>query len=147
LKEAGDGIRSHIYVDDYLASAGQMEDTVRNATGVKKVLVDGDFPLFNSTELLAAVQQVAERGAAVEAMPCNLVDYPVLILGIVWNPSSDRLGFRLKRILSCVHWGIKGLKWDDLVVGNEKAWWEQYFKKIEERFKVFEFARCLFPKV
>jgi hypothetical protein len=30
-----------------------------------------------------------------------------------------------------VHWGIKGLKWDDPVVGNEKAWWEQYFKKIE----------------
>jgi hypothetical protein len=55
LKEAGDRIRSHIYVDDYLASAGQMEDTVRNATGVKKVLVDGDFPLSNSTELLAAV--------------------------------------------------------------------------------------------
>lgn len=55
LKEAGDGIRSHIYVDDYLASAGQMEDTVRKATGVKKVLVDGDFPLSNSTELLAAV--------------------------------------------------------------------------------------------
>jgi hypothetical protein len=96
MKEGGDGIRSHIYVDNYLASAGKMEDTVRKATGVKKVLVDGDFPLSNSTELLASVQQVAERGAAVEAMPCNLGDDLVLILGMLWNPSSDRLGFRVK---------------------------------------------------
>jgi hypothetical protein len=26
--------------------------------------------------------------------------------------------------------GVKGLKWDDPVVGDEKAWWELYFKKI-----------------
>lgn len=38
MKEAGDGIRSHIYVDDYLASSGKMEDTVRKATGIKLVL-------------------------------------------------------------------------------------------------------------
>jgi len=45
MKEAGDGIRSDIYVDDYLASADKMEDTVRKETGVKKVLVDGNFHL------------------------------------------------------------------------------------------------------
>lgn len=55
MKEAGDGVRSDIYVDDYLASAGNMRDVVRKATGVKKVLADGDFHLghwvSNSKEL------------------------------------------------------------------------------------------------
>lgn len=63
--------------------------------------------MSNSTELLAAVQQVAERGAVVEAMSCNLGDYPGFILGIVWNPSSDRLGFRVK--LTTVNYTGMGL--------------------------------------
>ena len=180
MKEASDGIRSDIYVDDYLASAGMIEDAIRKATGVKKVLADGDFHLghwvSNSKELLAAVQPVAERGAADETMPFSLSYDPGLILGIVWNPSTDKLGFRVKpttvnytRVgllaqvaglfdplgtaapmtikakINLRELGVKGLQWDDPVVGEEKAWWELYFQKIE-RLKEVEVDRCLFPK-
>jgi hypothetical protein len=180
MKEASDGIRSDIYVDDYLASAGKIEDAIRKATGVKKVLADGDFHLghwvSNSKELLAAVQPVVERGAADGTMPFSLSDDPGLILGIVWNPSTDKLGFRVKPttvtytrvgLLAQVaglfdplgtaapmtikakiklrELGVKGLQWDDPVVGEEKAWWELYFEKIE-RLKEVEVDRCLFPK-
>ncbi len=60
-------------MDDYLASAGKIEDAVRKARRCWRMAI---FTLDNSTELLAAVQPVAERGAAVEAMPCSLGDDP-----------------------------------------------------------------------
>jgi hypothetical protein len=103
-----------------------------------------------------AVLSVAERGAAVEMMPFSLSDDPGLILGIVWNPSTDKLEFRVKPttinyarmgLLAQVagfldplgmatpmtikakiklrELGVKDLKFDDPVVGDEKAWWEQ----------------------
>jgi hypothetical protein len=63
MNDASYGIRSDIYVDDHLASAGKIEDAIRKVTEVKKVLADGDFYLgywvSNSKELLAAVQPVA----------------------------------------------------------------------------------------
>ncbi|XP_045034560.1 uncharacterized protein LOC123475636 [Daphnia magna] len=162
MKEAADGVREDIYVDDYLASTGRLEDAVRKATGVKKVLEGGDFHLghwvSNSSQLLAAVQSVAENGASGKTPTCRLSDDPDLILGIVWNPSTDNLGFRVK--VSSVKYtrvgllaqvaglfdplgtatpmtvkaniklrelGVKGLQWDDPVIGEEKVWWEQYF--------------------
>ena len=87
MKEAADDVREDIYVDDYLASASRLEDAVRRATGVNKVLADGDFHLghwvSNSSQLLSAVQPDSENGTTVKTQVRSLSDDPELILGIV----------------------------------------------------------------
>ncbi|XP_046459823.1 uncharacterized protein LOC124206177 [Daphnia pulex] len=180
MKEAADDVREDIYVDDYLASTSRLEDAVRRATGVNKVLADGDFHLghwvSNSSQLLSAVQPDSDNGTTVKTQVRSISDDPELILGIVWNPSTDHLGFRVK--VSRVNYtrvgllaqvaglfdplgtaapmtvkakiklrelGVKGLQWEDPVVGDEKEWWEEYFQKIG-RLKEIELPRCLFPK-
>ena len=42
--------------------------------------------------------------------------------------------------------GIKGLKWDDAVDGDDRDWWSQYFDGIQ-RLKSVEVPRCLVPDV
>jgi hypothetical protein len=106
----------------------------------------------NSSQLLSIVQPDSDNGITVKTQVRSLSDDPELILGIVWNPSTDHLGFRVK--VSSVNYTrvgllaqvaglfdplgtaapmtvkakiklrelvVKGLQWDDPVVGEEKV--------------------------
>ena len=146
---------------------------------MKKVLANGDFHLghwvSNDTRLLGAVQSSTDGGSSNKNTTCSLGDDPGLILGIVWNPVTDMLGFRVKvasviytrvGLLSQVaglfdplgtaapmtvkakiklrELGVRGLQWNDPVIGEERSWWEEYFTRIE-KLKSILFPRCLFP--
>jgi hypothetical protein len=39
---------------------------------------------------------------------------------------------------------VKGLKWEDVVTGPDREWWESYFDTMQQ-LKTVEFGRCLFP--
>ncbi|KZS19521.1 Uncharacterized protein APZ42_014015 [Daphnia magna] len=106
-KEAGDEVRSDIYVDDYLASAGKMVDALTTVNYTRVGLLAQEAGLFDP-------------------------------LGIT-STMTVKAKIKLREL------GVKCKKWEDAVVGDENAWWEQYFKKIK-RLKEVEFARCLFPK-
>ena len=179
MTEAATAVRENVYVDDYLASTNRIEDALKQAIGVKKVLANGDFHLghwvSNDTRLLGAVQSSTDGGSSNKNTTCSLGDDPGLILGIVWNPATDMLGFRVKMasviytrvgLLSQVaglfdplgtaapmtvkakiklrELGVRGLQWNDPVIGEERSWWEEYFTRIE-KLKSIWFPRCLFP--
>ncbi|KAI9551306.1 hypothetical protein GHT06_002506 [Daphnia sinensis] len=103
MKEAADGVREDIYVDDYLASTGRLEDA------------------YTRVGLLAQVAGL-------------------------FDPLGTAAPMTVKAKIKLRELGVKGLQWDDPVIGEDKEWWEQYFQKIG-RLKEIELPRCIFPKV
>ncbi len=101
MEEAAQADRRNIYVDDYLGSAGHLNEAVWRATGMQKVLAGGDFHLThgvsNNAQLLNAVQPRGSADTMTELTTIQLeADDPEMVLGIVWRPDSDNLGFKVK---------------------------------------------------
>jgi hypothetical protein len=100
MTEAATAVRKKDFVDDFLASTNRIEDAVKEAIGVKKMLANGDFYLgnwvSNDTQLLEAVKSSTDGGFSTKDTTCSLGEDPGLILGIVWDPVTDMLGFRVK---------------------------------------------------
>ncbi|XP_045030399.1 uncharacterized protein LOC123472602 [Daphnia magna] len=157
MEEARAPVRNNIYVDDYLDSAGGLDEAIRRATAVQKVLAGGDFHLShwvsNSAQLLNEVQPRDDAGTMVESTTIQLgADDPEMVLRIVWRPGKDTLGFQVKldyivytrAKIKLRELGVRGLHWDEPVTKEDRQWWEKYFRTIDG-LKEVEFPRCLFP--
>lgn len=91
-------ISKKMYVDDYLSSAKSVQIGLKEAVGVKETLAKGDLHLqgwiSNSPEFLHAIStnqaETTEDGLALAG------DDAEKVLGVVWRPQSDTIGFRVE---------------------------------------------------
>lgn len=101
MTEAATAIRTSIYVDDYLGSASTIKKGVRTALDVQKVSEAGDFHLrgwfSNSPEFMDRLQADARQVNVNKLTHTLWADDTELVLGVVWRPPTDTLGFRLSR--------------------------------------------------
>ena len=99
MSEAAASIKTNIYVDDYLGSAKTVQGGIKIAADVKRVLADGDFHLqgwtSNSPEFLAAIQPPMTPPVDGEESHALGADDTETVLGIVWHPQRDTLGFKV----------------------------------------------------
>ena len=58
--EAAQAIKHNVYIDDYLDSAGFLEEPSRRATSVKHVLVGGDFHLSHWVSNFPALLEMVQ---------------------------------------------------------------------------------------
>ncbi len=63
--------------------------------------------MSKSNQLLSTVQPDSDNEITIKTQVRSLSDDPELILGILWNPSTDHLGFRVK--VSSVNYTRVGL--------------------------------------
>ena len=171
-------ITEKMYVDDYLGSSKTVAEGVREAVGVRDTLAKGDLHLqgwiSNSPELLTAVG--ATPDTTTDSVGLSLDgDGLEKVLGIIWKPSTDTIGFRVTNVedVQFTHAGllskvasifdpqgsaapltvkakiklrllsIRGLGWSENVVGEDRVWWERWFRSLTELNDV-QFPRCLF---
>ncbi|KAI9565123.1 hypothetical protein GHT06_008892 [Daphnia sinensis] len=179
--EAAEVVRRNLYVDDYLDFARDLADAVRRAKAVRNVLADGYFCLghwpSNVSKLLDMVQSRAATSDGGENVAHHIgADDPEMVLGIIWNPYSDMLGFRVK--IANITYTILGLLskvaglFDPLgtaapmtvkakiklrelgvkglswkdSVSGEDRIWWFQYFEEIEKLKGVEFLRCLFPE-
>jgi hypothetical protein len=62
----------------------------------------------------------------------------------LFDPLGAAAPITVKAKIRLRHLGVKGLKWEDVVTGPDREWWESYFDTMQQ-LKTVEFARCLFP--
>ena len=98
--EAGEGAvnaaKKKMYVDDYLGSARNVEEGLKEASVVRKVLADADLHfqgwISNSEEFVRVMQ--GERNP-ISPDVLLIDDGNKKVLGVVWNTRDDMLGFRV----------------------------------------------------
>ncbi|XP_057380651.2 uncharacterized protein LOC130703047 [Daphnia carinata] len=64
----------------------------------------------------------------------------------VFDPLGTASPLIVKAKIRLRELGVKGLKWTDEVVGDDRKWWEQWFNALKLLGDV-EIPRCLFPAV
>jgi hypothetical protein len=94
-------VKERMYVDDYLGSASSVAEAVEEAVTVKNSLLAADLKLqgwiSNSPEFL---EKLSTTDLSVPASPSS---HPLTsestekVLGVIWDPSSDSLGFRVTK--------------------------------------------------
>ena len=63
----------------------------------------------------------------------------------LFDPQGAAAPMTVKAKIRLRELGVKGLKWDDAVTGEDRAWWEQYFAQLEQ-LREIQYPRCLFPE-
>ena len=152
---AQEAINKKMYVDDYLSSAKSAELGVMEARATKQALADGDMHLqswiSNSSEFLLALGESAtadesnltgedtEKVLGIHWRPSHDTlgykvgdpDVTFTYVGLLSQVASlfDPLGtaapLTIKAKIRLRLLGLKGLKWNDLVDGEDRRWWEQ----------------------
>jgi hypothetical protein len=59
----------------------------------------------------------------------------------LFDPLGAAAPITVKAKIRLCHLGVKGLKWEDAVIGPDREWWENYFDTMQQ-LKTVEFARC-----
>lgn len=62
----------------------------------------------------------------------------------LFDPQGSAAPLTVKAKIRNRELDIKGLAWNDPVRGEDRIWWEQWFKTLRQ-LKHLEFSRCLFP--
>ncbi|XP_045026268.1 uncharacterized protein LOC116917407 [Daphnia magna] len=88
-----------MYVDDYLGSARSADEGVAEASTVRKALAGADLHfqdwISNSAEFVAAMQE--EKKPIPQISSLSTDSESTKVLGVVWNTTSDALGFQINR--------------------------------------------------
>jgi hypothetical protein len=90
------------YKDDYLGSSRDSEGAIAITTTVSTALANVDFHLgglaSNDPAVLEAGRPTDKPGEKMDGTSKDLgVDELVAVLGFTWRPSTDMLGFRIKK--------------------------------------------------
>lgn len=105
MKEAAAAVRANLYVDDYLGSSKDVESGIRIATAVREVLAGGDFHLqgwtSNSADLRSSLQAVSS--GIEESTHSFGADETEMVLGVIWKPHQDTLGFKISGLDNVVY--------------------------------------------
>ena len=99
MQEARDTIRQNFYVDDVLKSVKSKESAIGLLKDLKELCALGGFNLTkfnsNSTDVLQSVPR-EERARRVKELTLESEDLPTeRALGVLWDTSSDALGFQV----------------------------------------------------
>ena len=94
--EAVEAIIENHYMDDYLDSFKTIEEATRIATTVKNIHKQARFHLkkwvSNSTEV---IENIESSQGPTEVVNIGDIENIEKILGLIWRPSTDELGFNL----------------------------------------------------
>ncbi|XP_046632671.1 uncharacterized protein LOC124312218 [Daphnia pulicaria] len=95
-------VKERMYVDDYLGSAPSVNEAVEEAVTVKDALANSDLNLqswiSNSIDFLRAVSRTEPEPDSISAHPLT-GENTEKVLGIVWDPKADLLGFKVDKML------------------------------------------------
>jgi hypothetical protein len=98
--EAGEGavnaVKKKMYVDDYLGSARNVEEGLKEASIVRKALADADLHFqgwISNSEEFVRVMQGEKNPISPDVLLID--DGNKKVLGVVWNTRDDTLGFRV----------------------------------------------------
>ncbi|XP_055633212.1 uncharacterized protein LOC129773601 [Toxorhynchites rutilus septentrionalis] len=98
-------VKKSFYIDDMLAGANSLEESMELLQQVTGLLNDGGFDIHNvcsnSKEILKMVpEEKREKFGVIEDAAINGL---MKTLGIVWNPDSDVFTFRIAEALQSTH--------------------------------------------
>ncbi|XP_032792710.1 uncharacterized protein LOC116929557 [Daphnia magna] len=95
-------VKERMYIDDYLGSASSVAEVVEEAVAVKNALSSSDLNLqgwiSNSSDFLRAVSRTEPATDPASSHPLT-GEGTERVLGIVWDPKADLLGFKVDKML------------------------------------------------
>ena len=163
-------VEENMYIDDYVHSSSTIDDAVKEAAGVNAALQFGDFHLegwvSNSPEFLKKMkienldpEKILVKILGIlwdsrkdtlsyrfDALDTVSFTHAGLLSKVasVFDPLGRAAPLTVKAKAKLRELSLRGLKWKEVVTGEERQWWEQWLQKVKE-LESFESPRCLFP--